>query len=209
MSIQRDPIFSTEVELEDYLRSDYLSDSENLPEAEVPVPDRLLSRSKYQILLAKLKLSQKIGILIWLNRNNLLSLGGRERLLYLQSKASFEALESGLKFAQRLTKDGKLVSDFKHQMRELNRRPQSKRFRRNQVRRIGVGYRDKGTLPEAGSRARKESDLMAVTFVQDIPGELTDFLKQIVPQAFTKDGEWIDLDQVLQELKLLEVSWLD
>jgi hypothetical protein len=34
-----------------------------------------------------LRLSQQLGILLWLNRNDLLSTRGEERLLFLQSKA--------------------------------------------------------------------------------------------------------------------------
>lgn len=203
--LQQDPIFSLEDGLSDYLRSDYLSESESETEAEVPVPDRLLSKTKYQILVAKLKLSQRIGILVWLNRNQLLSLGGRERLLYLQAKASYEALEAGLKFAQRLSREQKLVSDFKHQIRELNRRPQSKRFRQSEVRRIGVGYRDKGTLPEFSSRARQEAQSGAYISSALIPEELVNLLKKILPDCLTEDGEWIDLTMISEDLRILEV----
>jgi len=202
--IQQDPVFSQDRGLSDYLRSDYLTESEMETEAEVPVPDRLLTKSAYQSLVGKLKLSQRIGILIWLNRNQLLSLGGRERLLYLQAKASFEALEAGLKFTQRLQREQKLVSDFKHQIRELNRRPQSKRFRQSEVRRIGVGYRDKGTLPGFSSRARQEAQTGAFISTALIPRELVDLLKKILPDCLTEDGDWIDLTMISEDLRILE-----
>lgn len=202
--IQKDPVFSLDEGLSDYLHSDYLTESERETEAEVPVPDRLLSKSVYQSLVGRLKLSQRIGILIWLNRNNLLSLGGRERLLFLQAKASYEALEAGLKFAQRLSKEQKLVSDFKHQIRELNRRPQSKRFRQSEVRRIGVGYRDKGTLPVFSNRARQEAQSGAFVSSAQIPEELVDLLKKVLPDCLTEDGDWIDLSMISQDLRILE-----
>lgn len=202
--LEKDSAFSLDDGLSDYLRSDYLSESEMETEAEVPVPDRLLSKSKYKELVEKLKLSQRIGILVWLNRNNLLSIGGKERLLYLQAKASYEALEAGLKFARRLSKDEKLVSDFKHQMRELNRRPQSKRFRQSEVRRIGVGYRDKGTLPGFSSRARQEAQSGAFISSALIPKELVDLLRRILPDCLTEDGDWIDLTMISEDLRILE-----
>jgi len=194
---------SLEEELSEYLHSDYLTEQEKETEADIPVPDRLLPKRVYQELLGRLKLSQKIGLLIWLNRNSLLSIGGRERLLYLQSKASFEALESGLKFAQRLTKEGKLISDFKHQMRELNRRPQSSHFRKIQVSRIGVGYRDKGMLPEFSSQARQSAQREAFLPSAQIPERLRNLLLRYLPACFTEGEEWIDLEEVLQGLRVL------
>jgi len=105
---------------------DLLRDSE----AEVPVPDRLFPKKKSKGLLLRLKLSQKIGLLMWMNRTDQLSRGGEERLLYLQKKASIEAISAGLRFANRLTQEKKLQNDFRPHMAELNRMPQSKRFRR-------------------------------------------------------------------------------
>lgn len=202
--LEYDQSISQDEGLSDYLRSDYLTESEMNSEAEVPVPDRLLSRSKYQELVGKLKLSQRIGILVWLNRNQLLSLGGRERLLYLQAKASYEALEASLKFAQRLSKEPKLVSDFKHSIRELNRRPQSKRFRQSEARRIGVGYRDKGTLPGHSSSARQLATSEAFISSALIPEVMVDLLRKIVPHCLTEDGEWIDLSMISEDLRILD-----
>lgn len=190
-------------EFSDYLHSDYLTESEKETEADIPVPDRLLPKRTYQRLVESLKLSQKIGILIWLNREELLSVGGRERLLYLQAKASFEALEAGLKFAQRLTTERKLLFDFKHHMRELNRRPQSKRFRQSEIRRIGVGYRDKGMLPEFSSRARQLSTSEAFIPSSQIPEGLRKILQTFLPACFTEGEEWIDLTEVSQDLRVL------
>jgi len=183
-------------DISDYVLSDYRTESERDSEADIPVPDRLLPRRQSQRLVEMLRLSQKVGILIWLNREDLITIGGRERLLYLQSKASYEALEAGLKFARRLSSEEKLRSDFKHQMRELNRRPQSKRFRQSEPRRIGVGYRDKGMLPEVSLRARRQSQEESYIPSSLVPKLLIDALRLVHPNFLTADGEWVDLSMV-------------
>lgn len=180
----------------DYVLSDWTTDAERETEADIPVPDRLLPKSEYARLVSALKLSQKIGLLVWLNREGLLTLGGKERLLYLQAKASFEALEAGLRFAQRLSREKKLQSDFQHQMRELNRRPQSKRFRQSEQRRIGVGYRDKGTLPGNSQSARVSAQKEAFVHVGLIPQPVLEILLRHLPTCLTDDGEWVDLSEV-------------
>jgi len=147
-------------------------------------------------LVEKLKLSQKVGLLLWLNRANLITLGGRERLLYLQARASFEALEAGLRFARRLSENEKLRSDFRHQMRELNRRPQSKHFRQHEARRIGVGYRDKGMLPEVSHGARREAQRDAYVSRSLVPEMLMRSIQLVHPEFLTADGEWVDLTMV-------------
>jgi hypothetical protein len=164
------------------------------PEAEVPVPDRLLPKRNAQILLLRLKLSQKIGLLMWMNRNDVLSRGGEERLLYLQRKASLEALSSGLKFADRLNRDKKLQSDFLPHMVELNRRPQSKRFRRFEKNRIGIGYRDKGTTPENSSFGRTQAQKESFILLSSLPENLISIIQSCVPQLI--EGEWLDLAEL-------------
>jgi len=187
------PTSSEDWALSEYVHSDYMTDTEREAEADIPVPDRLLPTRQYRQLVAALRLSQKIGLLIWMNRRGILSLGGKERLLYLQAKASFEALEAGLRFAQRLTREEKLQSDFKHQMRELNRRPQSKRFRQSETRRIGVGYRDKGMLPEPSLRARRAAWEESFIPTESIPRQILEFLLGHLPESLTEDEEWVDL----------------
>lgn len=185
-----------ELDLSDYVHSDYRTESERDSEADIPVPDRLLPRHQSLRLVGALKLSQKVGILLWLNREGLISIGGRERLLYLQAKASFEALEAGLRFARRLSKEQKLRSDFKHQMRELNRRPQSRHFRQSEARRIGVGYRDKGMLPEVSLRARRQSWEESFIPTGLLPPLIVNALRLVHPAVLTEDGEWVDLSML-------------
>jgi hypothetical protein len=183
-------------EVWNYVLSDYRTETERDSEADIPVPDRLLPRRKSQELVRMLKLGQMIGLLLWLNRENLITLGGRERLLYLQAKASFEAIEAGLRFARRLTKEEKLRSDFRHQMRELNRRPQSKHFRQSEARRIGVGYRDKGMLPGSSSGARSGAQRDSFVPSHLVPKILKDSLRLVSPACLTADEEWVDLSMV-------------
>jgi hypothetical protein len=166
-------------------------------EADMPVPDRLLPKWKTKVLLHQLKLSQQIGLLLWLNRENLLSSGGEERLLYLQRRATIVAIQAGLRFAQRLSEEVKLQSDFKHQMIELNRRPQSKRYRKSEVSRIGVGYRDKGTLPEISMRPRLLANEEQWVFFSDFNSSQQRFISHNVPTAV--EGEWVDLE-ILSDL---------
>jgi len=166
-------------------------------EADMPVPDRLLPKWKTKVLLHQLKLSQQIGLLLWLNREDLLSKGGEERLLYLQRRATIVAIQAGLRFAQRLSEEEKLQSDFKHQMIELNRRPQSKRFRKSEVSRIGVGYRDKGTLPEISMRPRLLANEEQWVYFSDFNSSQQRFISLNVPTAV--EGEWVDLE-ILSDL---------
>jgi hypothetical protein len=102
-------------------------------------------------------------------------------------------LEAGLRFARRLTEEAKLQSDFQHQMRELNRRPQSKTFRQSESRRIGVGYRDKGMLPEQSLRARRMAWEESFLPTESIPEVLLSVLQKYLPACLTEDGEWVDL----------------
>jgi len=174
------------------------------PETDTPVPDRLLPKWKSKWLVNRLKLSQMIGLLIWLNREEMLSVGGKERLLYLQAKAPFSAIAAGLRFSERLTKESKLQSDFQPQMRELNRRPQSKRFRRYEVNRIGVGYRDKGALPENDSHARIKANSEAFVFLADFPDPVVALIRDKFPNSI--EGEWLDLDELDQTMKIADLS---
>jgi len=158
-------------------------------ETEVPVPDRLFRKSKGSDLLYRLKLSQKIGLLLWLNKNGELSEGGKERLLYLQRRASEEAILAGLKFSSRLQSEKKLQLDFKPHMIELNRRPQSKRYRKRELRRIGIGYRDKGTLPDFESKARNRSQEDSYISMEYFPSEVIEIINILFPTSIEDD--WI------------------
>lgn len=141
------PTSSEDWALSEYVHSDYMTDIERDAEADIPVPDRLLPTRRYRELVAALRLSQKIGLLIWI----------------------------------------------KHQMRELNRRPQSKHFRQSQSRRIGVGYRDKGMLPEQSLRARRAAWEDSFIPTESLSQRIRQFLKGHLPESLTEDEEWVDL----------------
>jgi hypothetical protein len=185
----------------DYVKSDYLSYQEMETEADVPVPATLLPVERFKELVGRLKKSQKIGILCWMGSEGLLSLGGRKRLASLQNGASIEALFSAEAFAKRLSRDEKLQKDFRHHMRALNRRPFSATWRRSEKRRIGVGYRDKGTLPVAGSRERRKSMDEAWIPVSGLPEYTLKAIKSIAPFSLSDDGEFIDSQVLTQYLK--------
>jgi len=169
-------------------------------EAEVAVPDRLLPKSTSMELVRRLKLSQKIGLLLFLHQSEILTPGGQERLLYLQAKAPLEAMEAALKFTQKLQESRKMQSDFKHQMIELNRRPQSKHFRQIHLRRIGVGYRDRGNLPERDSFAQARAQEEAFIFLDDLPSHMRKFFHRNFQSLLTEDGVWLDLSLLTFEL---------
>jgi len=185
----------------DYVRSDYLTEQSQEVEADVPVPAGLLSEAKLKLIVAGLKRSQKIGLLAWLNTKGLLTIGGRIRLLSLQSGASVEALASAEKFATRIDKSEKLQRDFSHAMRGLNKRPRSVTFRRQQKRRIGVGYRDKGTLPTFSTAARQAAQRDSFVPLDQIPEYTQNAIRSILPFSLTEDGSQVDLTVVTQYLK--------
>jgi hypothetical protein len=147
----------------------------------------------------KLGLGQQIGILLWLNRVDLVSTRGEERLLFLQSKAPWGALEAGMKFAQRLECDFKLQLDFYHWMVVLNCYPSTKRLRSwRQTSRIGVGYRDKGTLPSLSARSVREADESAWVPRDLLSQKVMDLLD---PSSDLVEGEWVDLPGLVQFLR--------
>lgn len=153
-------------------------------------------RNRAWNVVVRMKLSQKIGFLLFLHRTGQLSLGGLVRLEFLQEKASEEALIAGIKFCQRLTEDEKLFSDFRIARILLDRLPKSRRFQRSQTRRIGVGYRDKGTLPEISSGARRKADEENFIYFDDLPDFLQLEVKKMYPSALKGNGEWLDLQKI-------------
>jgi len=170
--------------------------TEYLTEADAPVPEHPTSQRERSWLFCKrLKLGQKIGLLLFALRTGELTEGGQTRLLYLQEKASLEAIALGLKFCERLTNESKLQSDFKLGLVYLNSRPRSKRFRKSETRRIGVGYRDKGTLPESSTRARRKADEESFVYFDDLSEKLRSYLRQKYPALVTING-WLDPEEI-------------
>jgi hypothetical protein len=146
----------------------------------------------------ELRLSQQIGILLWMNRVGLLSTRGEERLLFLQAKAPWGALEAGMQFAIRIESEQKLQLDFRHWMVLLNCFPPSKRLRLFRARRIGVGYSDKGTLPQLDASLIRSANRSAWVHRQDLP-EVLQSLLDTSPNLV--EGEWVDLPELVQYLR--------
>jgi len=170
-------------------------------EAEIPVPERLISNQRSKDLVRKLRLSQKIGLLLALHRNGALTPGGQLHLLYLQKRASFEALRASIVFCERL-QEISFSKNFVHESIELNRRPRHRNFRKAEVRRIGVGYRDKGTLPsfDAGARvgAARES---WIPFEDLSSSDLKLWVTLFHSDCLSEDGLWLDIQELAYVLQ--------
>jgi len=173
-----------------------------VPEADMPVPDRSRSKRDSKRLVKQLKLSQRIGLLLYMNRVEVkeISSGGRERLLYLQERAPFDALVAGLEFCSRLLDDKTLSPHFVHEMNELNRRPQSRRFRLREKTRIGVGYRDKGTLHRETDLGRSEAHDQNWVFLRNLSSVLIEMIYYVYPSSM--EGEWLDWEELDRLMKI-------
>lgn len=166
-------------------------------ESGIPVSEQpTTERSKEWNVVSRMKLSQKIGFLLFLHQEGLIQEGGLARLNFLQEKASEEALIAGIRFCARLSLEEKLFSDFKVAERLLNRLPRSRRFQLSSTRRIGVGYRDKGTLPEISSGARRKATEESFIYFLDLPDFLQKEVKENYPSALIEDEEWLDLQEI-------------
>ena len=84
-------------------------------------------------------------------------------------------------------------------MVELNRRPQSRRYRVAEKRRIGIGYRDKGTLPVQSSRERIKSTEEAFINIESLSEKKQFLIKTLMPSSLEED--WVDLEEVLLTTK--------
>lgn len=161
-----------------------------------------LSRLAYHRRMARKsripRLSQQVGYLLWLNRHDLLSTRGEERLLFLQSRAPWGALEAGMTFAQRLEIEPKLVLDQYHWIVSLNCFPTTRSLRIFRARRIGIGYRDKGTLPSSSATARKKADSEAWIHESSLPESIQDLLPGLPPSV--REDEWVDLPELTSVL---------
>lgn len=187
---------------------DHMISYRKVPEADMPVPDRSRSKQDSKRLVKQLKLSQRIGLLLYMNRVEVkeISQGGKERLLYLQERAPLDALLAGLEFCSRLLDDKTLSPHFIHEMNELNRRPQSRRFRLREKSRIGVGYRDKGTLHRETDLGRSEANDQNWVFLRNLSSDLIEMIYYVYPSSM--EGEWLDWEELDRLMKIdgLELS---
>jgi len=188
---------------------DQLISLRTIPEADMPVPDRSRSKRNSKWLVERLKLSQRIGLLLYLNRTEVkrLSPGGKERLLYLQEKAPMESLLAGLEFCSRLLEDSSLPPRFIHEQNELNRRPQSRKFRRRQASRIGVGYRDKGTLHREIDLGRSEAHDQNWVYLRNLSSDLIEMIYYVYPSSMER--EWLDWEELDRLMKIDDLELPD
>jgi hypothetical protein len=92
----------------------------------------------------------------------------------------------------------KLIHDHYHWMVVLNCFPSSRKLRTFRARRIGIGYRDKGTLPSSSATARKKADSEAWVHEGSLPELIQDLLPGLPPTV--REGEWVDLPALTSEL---------
>lgn len=179
---------------------------ERKSEAELPVPNTLRPKPSAKDLVGTLRLSQRIGVLLFLHRSGTISEGGANRLMFLQEKAPLEAILAGIKFCERLSTDEKLVKDFWFAVEQLQLKPKSWRYRRSEVRRIGVGYRDKGNLPDLSNSAIRKANEEAAIYFEDLPVGIREFISKNLPSCLSGDGEWLDLFFLIEKISKLGVK---
>jgi len=161
-------------------------------EAEVPVPDHLRDRSKELATVSNLKISQKIGIVLFLLEMNPHHENLCLRLAHLQSIASLEAILSGVRFRDRLKNDEKFVSDNRHNFFYFLSKFFSRRdWRKPRLTRIR-GYRDKGTLPDQNLRSRRKAQKESYMSILPFDEKTVEFLKENLPSS-AFEGDQIDL----------------
>lgn len=161
-------------------------------EAEVPVPECLRNRSKELATVSSLKVSQKVGILLYLLEMNPHHENLCLRMAHLQSIASLEAILSGVRFRDRLKNDKKFAQDNKHNFFYFISNFFSKRkWRKPRMARIR-GYRDKGTLPDQNLRSRRKAQKEAYMSILPFEEKTVEFLKENLPDS-AFEGDQIDL----------------
>jgi hypothetical protein len=102
-------------------------------------------------------------------------------------------------YAQLLDTETKRVHDQYHWIMVLNCHPTTRRLRIHRARRIGVGYRDKGVLPDKSSGARKSADAAAWVHWDSLPEHIQELLSAL--SASSVEGEWVDLPDLVSNLQ--------
>jgi len=104
--------------------------------------------------VSSLKRSRKL-VLFWLRREFESNLGENylAKVTEYQSRLKLEELESALELYSKLIVDPRGRSRFLAQYREV-RIPRLQETRKDEIRRIGVGYRDKGSLRPHHTKGR-------------------------------------------------------
>lgn len=135
-----------------------------------------------------LKKSRKV-VLFWLRQEFEPQFEGSsypERLAEFQSKLKLEELESAIELYNSLVEDPRARSRFLAQYRGVLL-PRLLETRIEEIRRIGVGYRDKGSLRPHHEKGRDQGEV--AVWSEDVP--------YIVPPS-TEPGKWVTRKEVIE-----------
>lgn len=171
----------------------------------------------------RLKFSQKLAILWFLYRNGKLDppmpdpdsweiskakkrellnekfkeLPAKQVLLDFLQKAPVSAIERSLEILERLEDDPRFRGSLEHEINHaLTIEPLSPP-KVPETRRIAVGYRDKGTLPVQGDKARRAAQEESFIDLRDVHPVLSGYLQDQFPRAV--EGFFFDTN-ILKEL---------
>lgn len=157
----------------DQLAPQYLSDSERIGQTATH-SDRTLPDDYSKVVASGWrKPSIQIGALLYLRSRGELPLHGHRRLSKLLNTISYLEIAAAQRHEERISKS---PESFGVLLRWVCRPLHLRSFRRAEKRRIGVGYRDKGSLPPSHSSHRVfgEQGLLYL-------GEEKEFLPSIQP----------------------------
>lgn len=169
--------------------------------ADIPVPDHSRDSAKEFRQLRELKLSQRLGILLFCNRLDKGNGYVLQRINFLQEHASIEAIQAGIKFYRRMVSEPKLQKDFKHVISYyLYNIPQTLEYHKRPKNRIR-GYRDKGTLPDQSVRARAKAGQEGWFDLRGLENQtVREFLEEHLPDTLI-EGDFLDLPGAIEYLQ--------
>lgn len=144
-----------------------------------------------------MKPSIQLGALLYLESRGELTLHGKRRLHRLLRNISSQEVEASQRHKERISKSPK---SFGVLLRWIQRPLSFQSFKRRERRRIGVGYRDKGSLPPSHSQGRRERPDEAIYLGEEM--EYIDDLRPVINLVgaygyplfhHLSDGWWIPL----------------
>jgi hypothetical protein len=142
--------------------------------------DRTLPDDTYKVIKSGwIKPSIQLGALLYLRSRGDLTLGGKRRLHRLLNRISPEEVFAALRHQEKISKS---PQSFEVLLRWIQRPLHLRQYFRKERRRIGVGYRDKGSLPPSHSRNRVfgEQGLLYLGEEKEFLSELPKFQSHLV-----------------------------
>jgi len=144
------------------------------------------------------KPSIQLGALLFLRDRGDLILHGRRRLHRLLTNISSSEIQAALRHAEKISK---FPEKFGTLLRWSQRPFHLKKYHRAEKRRIGVGYRDKGSMPPSHSRGRKigeqgllylgeEKEFLNVQISPMVQSHLARCLNGVLLFHHVSDGWW-------------------